>query len=92
MVTYTVMRGDHGWAMVPPTRRFHFYDADQRSLCRTRVNVGVPADAYTTPTGSETMDPKDCAACWEKLNKRPIEPTDPPFPDPLQPDSPERTP
>lgn len=73
--TYTVMRGDLGWAMIPPTRRFHFYIENRDNLCHTRREIGAPDEAFTPPTGTEIPQPDDCAACWKALHKRPTEPS-----------------
>lgn len=67
------MRGDKGWAKVPPARRFHFFDVEG-TLCRTVRTLGIPAEAFVEPTGQEVPDKDDCAKCWEKLNHRPVEP------------------
>lgn len=72
---YTIMRGDKGWALIPPTRRFHFYDEAGMSLCRTRQTLAVPDEAFTPPSGTEKPGPGDCAKCWHALNHRPVEPS-----------------
>jgi hypothetical protein len=73
-VKFTLMRGDLGWALIPPTRRWHFYVEGGVSACKTRDASDAAADVFTPPTGTETPAPEDCTACWEKLRKRPMEP------------------
>ena len=87
-MSFTLMRGDLGWALIPPARRWHFYVEGGRSACKKNDATGTIASeaasgvasgsdlsAFTPPSGEELPNPDDCTACWEKLNHRPEEPS-----------------
>lgn len=87
-MSFTLMRGDLGWAFIPPARRWHFYVEGGQSACRksdatakieaekeARVALHGDLSVFTPPTGEELPNPDDCTACWEKLNHRPEEPS-----------------
>lgn len=74
-MTFTLMRGDKGWAMPLQARRQHFFREDGRSECgKFVVPAGLDNSAFTAPTGDEKPAADDCSACWDRLRKRPVEP------------------
>ena len=61
---------DRGWALLGNARKFHFYGADNRSLCGRYAALGAPDEAFTTHMGGFTPAPDDCSACMKKLEKK----------------------